>query len=107
MTVGQTSLLGGEPVPEVKLGPRQELVLSALREQGGLSDDEAGALVHAARGTHRSDERCVWCPRVGKTVLASLRAHGLAVRRRSGTWEPKGVRRAESAQDDEGALFDA
>lgn len=99
MTLPNPTLFGEphEP-PRDELGPRQRLVLDKLRETGGLEADEAGALVHASRGKHDVDTRCVWCGKEGRHVLLSLRRRGLVVRRRAtGRWEPVGQASARSA----------
>ena len=51
-----------------------------------LDDDEAGAIVHERRGKHGRDERCTYCAGDGRHVLASLRTHGLAKRKRGDGW---------------------
>ena len=72
---------------DLKLGPRQQLVYDHIREHGSLTDDEAGALIHESRGKHHRDQRCNWCTREGRQVLASLRGKGLLTRKRgSGLW---------------------
>lgn len=79
--------LFGDPQPSVKLGPRQRVVLAALQARGELRPDEAGALAHAARGSHPEDARCEWCTVDGRDVLNALRRKGLA-RREGGVWLP-------------------
>jgi hypothetical protein len=69
-----------------RLGPAQLEVLTALQELGRLDDDEAGAIVHERRGKHGRDERCTYCAGDGRHVLASLRTHGLAKRKRGDGW---------------------
>jgi hypothetical protein len=69
-----------------RLGPAQLEVLVALRELGRLDDDEAGAIIHERRGKHTRDVRCTYCSQDGKHVLASLRGHGLAKRKRGDGW---------------------
>jgi hypothetical protein len=81
----QLGILGEAPAGQ-RFGPRQQLVFNALAERT-LTDDEAGAIIHADRGNHDVDDRCRWCARDGRTVLASIRRHGLVVRRRTGQWE--------------------
>jgi hypothetical protein len=95
--VSQLSLEGGETSAE-RFGPRQQLILAALTE-GPLTDDEAGALIHGARGKHAAEKRCLYCAQEGRGVLVSLRKRGLCIRRRSGQWERKGVRGSQRPPD--------
>lgn len=83
--MSQLDLLGGEtPIEPVKLGRRQQLILDALARShpAPLTVDEAGALIHAARGKHTMDTRCDWCSKEGQDVLRRLSQLGHAIRRR-------------------------
>ena len=95
------TLFGHEPITDERLGPRQSIVIEAIREQGYLTDDEAGALVHAHKGKHSDELRCSYCTLDGKAVLVSLRKRKLVVRRHSGEWTLPGrnpsVRPAEGS----------
>jgi hypothetical protein len=99
----QLDLLGGE-TPLHKLGPRQQLVLDELHRihPDPITTDEAGALVHAARGNHGAGDRCQWCGSEGQDVLRRLSQLGHAIRRRGASGYT--LRRApasESAQTDD------
>jgi hypothetical protein len=97
----QPNLLGETPPP--KLGVAQTFLLDQVTARGGLTADEAGALLCERRGHHPADSRCRFCVQNGRQVLGSLRAKGLLTRKRgSGLWVPKGWRPevAESAQTD-------
>lgn len=73
----QTTIFGDtENVDERGLGDNQRLVLAAIRQHGRVERDEAGALIHEKRGHHSADERCDYCARDGRHVLASLSAKG-------------------------------
>ncbi len=87
MTSGvPVDLFGVEHDPRVEaLGPAQRAVLEAWRARDGLDNDEAGAVVHARRGRHDEGQRCRFCGKDGKQVLASLRNRGLIPRRRTAT----------------------
>ena len=76
--------LFSRPPADGDLSERQRLVYEAARERGGLSDLEAGALLHA--GKHSDDQPCQWCARDGRGVLVALRRRDLVKRRRGGTW---------------------
>lgn len=84
-----------EPMPAAQPLPhRQDLVLRAVIRLNGLTEDEAGALLHEDRPrTHRywhsADERCLYCGRDGRSVLKALRSKRggpLVTRRRDGSW---------------------
>lgn len=62
-----------------RLTGRQELALAALEHarDDGLTADEVGAILHASRSVHGTDERCVWCGSSGREVLLALKAKGL------------------------------
>ena len=80
--------LFGEAPAGTRLGRSQQLVLDAVTQAGpdGLTADEAGALVHEQRDHHAYGERCTWCARDGRQVLASLRKRGLVKKRKRGGW---------------------
>lgn len=84
-----------EPMPTAQPLPhRQDIVMRALIRLNGLTEDEAGALLHADRPrTHRywhsADDRCIYCPTDGRSVLKALRnkkGGPLVTRRKDGTW---------------------
>lgn len=87
MSAQQDTLFGAPPEP-VRLGPRQHRALDLIDEAGweGVTADEVGADVHAAKGQHGLDTRCDYCGRDGRSILRSLSRHGLVSRRRSGGW---------------------
>ncbi|MDQ5821308.1 MAG: hypothetical protein M3540_07710 [Actinomycetota bacterium] len=95
----------GPPNVAVTLTDRQAFVLEQVRRtEGGLTADEAGALLHERRGKHDAGVRCEWCAVEGRGALNELRRKGLVVRRRSGHWQAiVGQAAAEpvSAQTDE------
>lgn len=76
--MSQMSLLGGEiPVEDLELGPIQRLLAQrerALEGSDPLTDDEAGAAIHARQGKHSEDTRCQWCAVDGADALERLRA---------------------------------
>lgn len=73
----QLDLTGGSiPLEELELAGHSRRLAQAEREQGQkLTADEAGALVHAARGKHDVDERCQWCQEDGTQALITLNTH--------------------------------
>ncbi|HEY8723418.1 MAG TPA: hypothetical protein VIL92_06115 [Gaiellaceae bacterium] len=87
-----------EPMPTARPLPRrQDVVLRAVIRLNGVTDDEAGALVHADRPPdhrywHDEDTRCTWCGRDGRSVLRALQKKKLVCRRRDGTWTLPGGR---------------
>jgi hypothetical protein len=95
MTVVQRDLLGGVHTltPTGRpLRPRQQAVVDLVAgTPGGVTADEAGAMLHslkAGRWAHGADERCVFCGRDGTAVLRSKAVAPLVVRRRvSGRYE--------------------
>lgn len=88
MTGNQLELI---PKPAKPLTGRQQLALDHITANQPVPSDEVGAILHEdrrARGGrgHSRDERCKWCADEGKTMGASLRSHGLIVRRRGAGW---------------------
>ena len=76
-----------EPMPTAQpLPKRQDIVLRALIRMHGLTEDEAGQLLHGENGKHAADETCRWCPMDGRSVLSAIRKKGLVTRRRDGHW---------------------
>lgn len=93
----QLDVFGGENIAATapkqrELGKRQQFALQLIRDNDGLTSDEVGARIHAWRGKHHPDSRCDFCGQEGKSVLRSLRARGLVVRRQSGEWTVPGKR---------------
>jgi hypothetical protein len=74
---------GSESPEEAALGPVQRAVLAEIREYGRIEPDEAGALAHERRGRHSRAERCGYCGRDGRKILASLSKRGFKNGRRS------------------------
>lgn len=72
--------LFGDELADPSLGENQRAVLRAWNEYGPLTDDEAGAAVHARQGKHGSDTRCGYCVSDGRPVIQSLRRRGLVGR---------------------------
>lgn len=71
----------------LRLSERQQTILDAIHAAGpdGLDTDHVGALLHHRTGKHGPEQRCRWCGRDGKHILAGeLRPKGL-VRYRRGT----------------------
>lgn len=102
-----TDQLFTEPMPAVQpLPPNQDTVMRLLNRHlpQGITGDEAGAAVHAQRGKHPADERCVFCGQDGKQVLRALARKGLATGRRDGYWTPPGP---TAKREHERALADA
>jgi hypothetical protein len=76
-----------EPMPAAQPLPhRQDLVLRALIRLNGLTEDEAGQLLHGDNGKHSAEETCKWCAMDGRSVLRALRNKSLVTRRRDGHW---------------------
>lgn len=82
----QLTITGDERV--VELTRRQQHALEQIeRHEGGLQDDELGAVLHQYRSAHSADQRCRFCGQEGKSMGRELRAKGFVVRRRSGFWQ--------------------
>lgn len=70
----QLALIPAAPRP---LTDRQAAVLQALHAAGtdGLDTDAAGAIAHtlkAGRWAHPADQRCLYCGKDGRAILARL-----------------------------------
>lgn len=69
----QLNLLGEPDRPEdLELGVVQREVMRFVREHGTVTRDEAGAIGHAHRQKHGTDDRCAYCSIDGALVLESL-----------------------------------
>lgn len=76
-----------EPMPAAQpLPKRQDLVLRAVIRMNGLTEDEAGQLLHGDNGKHSAEETCRWCGMDGRGVLRALQQKKLVTRRRDGHW---------------------
>lgn len=73
--MSQLDLFGNAtPVEELDWPPLVRLLAAAEGDLGApLTDDEAGAIIHAKRGKHGSDARCDFCGQDGREALARLR----------------------------------
>lgn len=91
MTDEQITLFGsGRTLVNGKqLTDRQQLAWDHVRSHHGVTDDEVGAILHAHRGRHHSDERCTWCAKEGLGALRSQPLRVLATRKRGGAWVPR------------------
>lgn len=75
-----------KPSLELKLTPNQQLAWDYVRERDGVTADEVGALIHSQpdrRRSHGVDERCDWCARDGRQVLASKAVKPLVTYKRN------------------------
>lgn len=81
----------GAPPP--KLTPNQQAVWDLVRTtQGGVTRDQAGALVHSlkeGRWSHPATERCDFCARDGRQALRAQALKPLVVGKRDGRWYPR------------------
>lgn len=76
-----------EPMPAARPLPRrQDIILRAVIRMNGLTEDEAGQLLHGENGKHSPEETCRWCPMDGRSVLRALQGKKLVTRRRDGHW---------------------
>jgi hypothetical protein len=77
----QLNILGTADQPtDLELGVTQRAVMRVLRRLGELSRDEVGAIVHAGRGKHSVDDRCMWCGVDADGVIESLEHRSLVTR---------------------------
>ena len=89
---------------ETRLTPRQQAVLQALKAAGwgGLRADEAGAIAHEmkeGRSQHGRDNRCDYCARDGRQILARLRDLGYArYRSKLKVWQANAALQARGAE---------
>lgn len=74
----ETARLFSPPRADGKLSNRQQHLLALIEDtDGGLTDHEAGAFVHALRDKHYPNLRCSWCADDGRAALQPLRDRGL------------------------------